>query len=163
MEICRPPIADCAPKPPGELACIANQCVYVEDEPFDPTTFFDVPGIIEAPSSALIASDPVLPKSDLSIQPVPIEPVDREISAMSETVRHGLFLISVRDAGFYCDDVVNAERSGGSPPLWRLTCNDGLAYVATFDQEGAIEVGLASGQTPLEDRPTAPRSDPLGR
>jgi hypothetical protein len=62
----------------------------------------------------------------------PAPPVQRggadrvAVREMSQTFRHGTFLIAIRAAGFYCDDVVAAHESDDG--VWAASCKDLQGY-----------------------------------
>jgi hypothetical protein len=54
------------------------------------------------------------------------EQVVTELRAMSQTYRNSTFLIAIRGAGFYCDEVVSADESAEG--VWLASCGDKRGY-----------------------------------
>jgi hypothetical protein len=54
------------------------------------------------------------------------EQVVTELRAMSQTYRDSTFLIAIRGAGFYCDEVVSADESAEG--VWLASCADKRGY-----------------------------------
>jgi hypothetical protein len=61
-----------------------------------------------------------------------------DLHAMSETFRHSTLLVAIRDAGFVCDDVVAASRTGEG--LWIASCRDMRGYKITASGSEALVV-----------------------
>lgn len=80
--------------------------------------------------------------------------------------RNALFLQAIRDAGYLCDVVLEADAADGIDNVWRVVCNDMLAYVASLESDEAIHiepvpyvdprVPIRGGRLDFE----APRPDP---
>jgi hypothetical protein len=71
-------------------------------------------GAVEAPS-ADAKNRPVAPSRDATT-----------LREMSQSFRNSTFLIAIRGAGFYCDDVVTAHESGDG--IWIARCTDIREY-----------------------------------
>jgi hypothetical protein len=98
---------------------------------------------------ARVSEPPAVPAPDIepSVATRPAVPVERssstigaELQAMSETFRNTTFLIAIRDAGFVCEDVVEARLSGTDSAAWRARCRDLRAYLLGIDSAGALHV-----------------------
>ncbi len=61
-----------------------------------------------------------------------------ELDSMSLSFRNTTFLIGIRDAGFACEDVVDAHRTG--PEVWTATCRDLRGYAISVEESGELAV-----------------------
>ncbi len=55
----------------------------------------------------------------------------RDVREMSQSFRHTSFLIAIRRAGFFCDDVVAAHESAAG--VWLASCRDLGGYKISVD------------------------------
>jgi hypothetical protein len=84
----------------------------------------------------------------------PPERAAGEVRAMTQTIRNSTFLMAIRRAGYYCDDVVLATESaeGG----WVATCADKGGYtlsVRAIDRFDVRPIGhYIDGITPIPIR-----------
>lgn len=72
-------------------------------------------------------------------------PVDfrRELLGMSEAHRNHIFWLTLRDAGFQCDELESSQLLGGDARAWRAYCGGALVYWVNVDDLGDISVELA--------------------
>jgi hypothetical protein len=58
----------------------------------------------------------------------------------SETFRNTTLLIAIRDAGYWCDDVVDATQGADDMPAWRVSCAEARAYIVSLGPSGKLRV-----------------------
>ncbi len=84
-----------------------------------------------------------------------LERAAREVRAMSQTFRNNTFLIAIRRAGYYCDDVASATESAEG--AWVASCVNKGGYtlsVRAIDQFGVRPIGhYLDGVTPVPISP----------
>jgi hypothetical protein len=83
--------------------------------------------------------------------------VRRELLNMSETPRNHIFWLTIRDAGFQCDEVESSQPLGADARAWRARCEGALVYWVNVDDLGAISAdpaiyrdGIGPQAIPLE-------------
>jgi hypothetical protein len=85
------------------------------------------------------------------------------LEQMSETFRNTSLLIAIRDAGFVCDEVLAAHRTGAD--LWTARCRDlgGYAIDASTPDEFVVRpiVSYFDGLTPAPRDRSLDRDTPL--
>jgi hypothetical protein len=57
---------------------------------------------------------------------------------LSPTFRNSTFLVAIRRAGFYCDDVVGAQETGED--IWIANCADARAYLLSARLTDSLSV-----------------------
>ena len=60
------------------------------------------------------------------------------VREMSQTFRHSTFLVAIRAAGFYCDDVVAAHESDDG--VWAASCRDLKGYKVSVEALDRLRV-----------------------
>lgn len=87
---------------------------------------------------------------------------------MSPSFRHSTFLIAIRQAGYYCDDVVAAEETGDG--IWITNCTDTRRYQLSARLTDALSVEAIyydanprSLRSPLIDQLPLDREPPVER
>ena len=68
---------------------------------------------------------------------------------MSQSFRHSTFLIAIRYAGFYCDDVVTAHESGDG--IWIASCTDAREYKVSARPTDELSVEAIYFEAPLRN------------
>jgi len=63
-----------------------------------------------------------------------------ELNASSETFRNTTFVIAIRGAGFFCDDVVHVYQGDIGVGKWLVTCRDMRAYTIGVSDDGGLGV-----------------------
>jgi len=63
-----------------------------------------------------------------------------ELNASSETFRNTTFVIAIRGAGFFCDDVVHVYQGDTGVGKWLVTCRDMRAYTIGVSDDGGLGV-----------------------
>jgi hypothetical protein len=61
-----------------------------------------------------------------------------ELRGKSQTFRNSTFLVAIRGAGFYCDDVVSADESAAG--VWLASCADKRGYTISVLEIGGFDV-----------------------
>lgn len=56
----------------------------------------------------------------------------------SEVLLYGSLGNAIRDTGFVCDEVVDAQEIEGTGDAWRVTCDETLVYLASVRPDGGI-------------------------
>jgi hypothetical protein len=102
----------------------------------------------DAPLAAPDAADATLtpfatsasdaPRADASETPAAAKL--RDLNALSETYRNTTFLISIRDAGFVCNELRNVYGGVNDSMTWTATCSDLLAYTVRIASAGTLHV-----------------------
>jgi hypothetical protein len=88
----------------------------------------------------------------------PAERAVAEVRGMSPTFRNSTFLIAIRGAGFYCDDVVAASESAEG--AWLASCADKSGYTLgvlaadQFDVRPITHYFDGVGSVPIERDPS---------
>jgi hypothetical protein len=54
--------------------------------------------------------------------------------------RNQLLLQAIRDAGYLCDEIIDATSPPVGGSVWRVLCNDMLVYVASLDADDVFHV-----------------------
>ena len=54
--------------------------------------------------------------------------------------RNQLLLQAIRDAGYLCDEIIDATSPPVGGSVWRVLCNDMLVYVASLDESDAFHI-----------------------
>jgi hypothetical protein len=54
--------------------------------------------------------------------------------------RNALLREAIHDAGYLCDEVIDATAPGESTTGWRVLCADMLVYVASLDAQDALHI-----------------------
>jgi hypothetical protein len=54
--------------------------------------------------------------------------------------RNSLLKQAILDAGYLCDEVIDATAPAGAPTGWRVLCTDMLVYVASLDTNDALHI-----------------------
>jgi hypothetical protein len=80
-------------------------------------------------------------------------PIEDALRSASQPERDALLREAVNEAGFECDGVNNTIEFNDSS--WRVSCSEGLSYLAVLDSE-ALEVD----PLPAFDPPATPMSVP---
>jgi len=70
---------------------------------------------------------------------------------LSPSFRHSTFLVAIRNAGFYCDDVVAAQETGED--IWIANCTDTRAYRLDTRLTDALSVEAIYYDAPRSSRP----------
>jgi hypothetical protein len=78
---------------------------------------------------------------------------------MSQSFRNSTFLITVRDAGFYCDDVVAAHESGDG--IWIARCTDAREYKIAAPPTDKLSVEPIYFDAPIRGERLQLDRDPL--
>jgi hypothetical protein len=60
-------------------------------------------------------------------------------TAMPEE-RNAMLREAIHDAGFLCDEVIDATAPAEAASVWRVLCTDMLVYVASLDPEDALHI-----------------------
>jgi hypothetical protein len=63
-----------------------------------------------------------------------------ELNGASPTFRNTTLLVAIRDAGYVCEDLIDARQSGDELAGWRVSCRDALAYSVAVDRSGNLVV-----------------------
>ncbi len=68
-----------------------------------------------------------------------------KVAALSDTLRAGVLLRAIRDAGQPCQKVVSAQPAGrsGAFPAWAVTCDDHGQWVVAIADDGTAIVANA--------------------
>jgi hypothetical protein len=99
----------------------------------------------ELPKSAEPRDSPVIQNTSAIAETAPLpngavgtEPAVAELRAMSPTFRNSTFLIAIRRAGYYCDEVVSATESaeGG----WVASCANKGGYTLSAHATDEFDV-----------------------
>jgi hypothetical protein len=64
----------------------------------------------------------------------------RELEAMSETFRNTTFLISIRDAGYTCNELLRVYGGVDDSGKWTATCSEMLSYTVSVAATGTLHV-----------------------
>ena len=64
----------------------------------------------------------------------------RELEAMSETFRNTTFLISIRDAGYTCNELLRVYGGVDDSGKWTATCSEMLSYTVSVAGSGSLHV-----------------------
>ena len=64
----------------------------------------------------------------------------RELEAMSETYRNTTFLISIRDAGYTCNELLRVYGGVDDSGKWTATCSEMLSYTVSVAGTGTLHV-----------------------
>jgi hypothetical protein len=102
------------------------------------------------PSRATVGVEvrnPVVENSGAASSPTNAVPL-RELSP---SFRHSTFLVAIRNAGFYCDDVVAAQETGEG--IWIANCTDTRAYRLSARLTDALRVEPIYYDAPLRSPP----------
>jgi hypothetical protein len=124
---------------------------------------------LEAPSAAPSSSAATRPENTRTALQEPKEPPEAapgKLEAMSPTFRNSTLLIAIRKAGFVCDDVAAANRTG--PRVWVASCQDLNGYEISVDDDDSLVPrpivhyfdGLTPSPFPPSDRPLPERELP---
>jgi hypothetical protein len=54
--------------------------------------------------------------------------------------RNALLLQAIRDAGYLCDEVIDATAPAQANTGWRVLCTDTLVYVASLDAQDVLHI-----------------------
>jgi hypothetical protein len=83
-----------------------------------------------------------------------------ELNASSETFRNTTFVVAIRGAGFFCDDVADVYQGDTGSGTWRVSCRDMRAYTIGVGDDGALGVEpvlhLFDAPRPIPDINTPP-------
>lgn len=64
-----------------------------------------------------------------------------KIAGLPDTLRAGVMLRAIRDAGQDCQRVIGSEpASGATPPAWIATCDDKHRWVVSIADDGTATV-----------------------
>jgi tryptophan-rich sensory protein len=104
-------------------------------------------GIAAAASGSDVAPEgPIATREVATRSPppaLPQPPADETLAglrAMSETFRNTTLLIAIREAGFVCDEVIDAYEGTDDTAAWRATCRDMRAYFVRVAVSGTLIV-----------------------
>jgi hypothetical protein len=64
----------------------------------------------------------------------------RELNAMSESFRNTTFLIAIRDAGFFCNELLRVYGGLDDAPKWVASCSEMFSYTVGVASDGSLRV-----------------------
>lgn len=88
--------------------------------------------VVETPSALANAA------SDSHISSPRMEVAATELRSMSETFRNSTFLVAIRGASFYCDDVISAHET--TDGIWLASCRNMLGYTLSVQDVDRFDV-----------------------
>jgi hypothetical protein len=92
------------------------------------------------PTTSTERDDSHVDRSSVRVGP---DGLRRELLEMPETPRDHIFWLTIRDAGFQCDEVESSQPIGGDGIAWRARCGGALVYWVHVDDLGSISVDPA--------------------
>jgi len=73
--------------------------------------------------------------------------------------RDALLRQAIRDAGYLCDEVIDATAPSGTVTGWRVLCTDTLVYLASLDAEDALHIEPIAYRDPATPPPASRNPD----
>jgi hypothetical protein len=109
------------------------------------------------PTTSTERDDSRVDRSSASVGP---DGLRRELLEMLEAPRNHIFWLTIRDAGFQCDEVESSQPLGGDAMAWRARCGGALVYWVNVDDLGGISAdpalyrdGVGPLAVPIEPAP----------
>jgi hypothetical protein len=68
------------------------------------------------------------------------EPVEPSVRDAPVEQRNQLLMQAIRDAGYLCDEIIDATSPPVGDSVWRVLCNDMLVYVASLDAADVFHI-----------------------
>ena len=95
-------------------------------------------------------------------------PVDTSIRTAPADARNALLRQAIHDAGYLCDEIIDAASPVGVASGWRVLCTDMLVYVASLDSADGLHIepipygdlGIPPVSRNLDDEGETVRPDP---
>jgi hypothetical protein len=124
-----------------------------------------LPDRIESSDGVHVQASSVLAETNaVASSSTALEPAVMDLRTMSQTFRNSTFVVAIRRAGFYCDDVVSASESADG--VWLASCAEKLGYILSvrapeqFDVRPVAHYFDGLGPVPVERDPSLERLEP---